>query len=360
MLGDRNHATLASLLASLFLVSSHAANGQAATALAPRAVVPRAEAPVRIDGRLEEYDRAFCTPVEYFNPNRKNRPGQIFYLWDDDAFYVGVRTLDEHPYTPEELFWTGDAVEWYFDARRGDAFLSRAWTAGAVHCFFAGVRQDKLEPRFVLRPGQETAIPKVGVRVAATRTAHGLEYEFKLPWSNFPDFHPASGQIIGLDAELSYSDGGARTYRSFAFGGPLSVEQPANLAAAELVDRIEPRHWKNSGPAMMPIRIDVPWQQDAAPRVEARIAIPPPARDVVGRIDFELRSLDDEPLGRYEAAEEEFLDDDGQFLVRTARWPLAVAPAGGYQVRAVAFDRSGTELTRVAPRLVSVNMEQGY
>jgi hypothetical protein len=325
-----------------------------------RGVVPRAQTAVAIDGQLKEYDKAFCTPLEYFNPNPKNRPAQFFCLWDDEALYVGVRTLDEHAFTPAEQFWTGDAVEWYLDTRRDDSFLSRNWSQGAVHCFFSGVRLDKLEPRFLLRPGQEGAIPKTGVQVASTRTRHGLEYEFKLPWVNFPNFHAAAGQVIGLDAELSYSDGGPRTFRSFVFGGPLSVQQPADLACVELVDVIERRHWKDCGPVLMPIRVDVPWFQQGTPQVEGAIAVPPVGREAVGKIFFEVRSLDEAPIGRYEASEEMVLEPEDAFVMRKARWPLTAAPAGRYQVQAIVLDSQGAELTRVAPRLASVNMEQGY
>jgi hypothetical protein len=325
-----------------------------------RGVIPRAQAAVTIDGKLREYEKAFCTPLEYFNTNRKNRPAQFYYLWDDEALYVGVRTIDEHAFTPQDLFWTGDAVEWYLDTRRDDSFLSRNWAKGAVHCFFSGVRLNALESRFLLRPGQEDAIPKTGVQVASTRTAHGLEYEFKLPWVNLPNFHAAAGQVIGLDAELSYSDGGPRVFRSFVFGGPLSVQQPADLARVELIDAIEPRHWRDCGPVMMPIRVDVPWSQDTKPQVEGAIAIPPVGAGIVGKIVFELRSLNDATIGQFEASDEIVIEPQGKFVMRKARWPLEAAPAGRYEVQAIVFDSKGAELTRVAPRLTSVNMELGY
>lgn len=74
-----------------------------------------------------------------------------------------------------------------------------------------------------------------------------MDVEFKLPWTNFPGFQPQAGVVIALDAELCYSDGGDRIFRSFAFGSPLSVQQPASLGEVELVDRIEPGYWKTSG-----------------------------------------------------------------------------------------------------------------
>src|SRR5437868_4109813 len=63
--------------------------------LAPgiRGVATRAPKNMKIDGDLSEFKGAFCTPLEYFNVDLKNRAAQFFYMWDDDAFYAGLRTL---------------------------------------------------------------------------------------------------------------------------------------------------------------------------------------------------------------------------------------------------------------------------
>jgi hypothetical protein len=331
-----------------------------------RAVAPRASAPLRVDGRLDDaaYQGALCTPVEYFHRDVANRAAQFFYLWDDEAFYVGLRTLDQAAYSPEAPLWEGDAVEWYFDVRRGDDFLSRSWpkapNAGAVHCFFTPMNLGEVKPRFTLRPGYEESIPREGVEVAAQRTEHGLEVEFKLPWENFPQFTPRAGEIIGLDAELSYSDGGPRSYRSFVFGSPLSVQQPANLARVKLVDELDQSGWEAGGPVMMPMRIDVPWSQEGEPQVVGQIALPPNGLERVGRIVFQVNDLSGKVLGEFEAKERRELAPTGNFAVREARWPAALAAPGRFQVQAIVFDSQGNELTRVAPRMVSVNIEPGY
>ena len=103
-----------------------------------------------------------------------------------------------------------------------------------------------LGPRFCLRPGYLDAIPKIVIEVAARETAHGTEVEFKLPWVNFPNFKPRLNEVIALDAELCYSDGGLRIYRTFTYGNPLGVSQPAALGKVQLVNRLEPSpgHWK--------------------------------------------------------------------------------------------------------------------
>ena len=325
-----------------------------------RAVIPRAQGPIQIDGRLDEYEDAFGAPLEYFNPDLKNRPGQFFFLWDDEAFYVGLRTLDQSPYSQEHPLWEGDAVEWYFDTRRGADFLNREWGRGSVHCFFTPMHLDQVKPRFCLRPGYEDAIPEIGIQVAAQSTSNGLEVEFKLPWENFPAFQARVGEIIGVDAELSYSDGDKRSDRSFLFGSPLSVQQPANLARVELVDKLERKHWKTCGPLMVPIRVDVPWQQATRPRVQAFAALPPNRADEIGKIAFQLLNMHGEVISEYVATEEEKLDDRGLFVRRVASWPTSESLPGQYLVRAIVYNHEGQELTRVAPRMVSVNIQQGY
>src|SRR4029078_1133218 len=142
--------------------------------------------------------------------------------------YAGLRTLDQKQAdnADDDHLWEGDAVEWYFDARRGDGFRSQTWptdAVGAVHCYWTGYKNADIQPRFCLRPNYLKQIPKIGVEVGARKTANGGAVDFKLPWANFPAFKAKVGEVLALDAELCYSDGGPRTYRSFVFGTPLSV-----------------------------------------------------------------------------------------------------------------------------------------
>ena len=103
-------------------------SGVGAEPLAPgvRGVATRTVAEMKIDGDLAEFRQAFATPVEYFNADLKNRAAQFFYMWDDEAFYAGLRTLDERQAdnADDNHLWEGDAVEWYFDTRQNDDFRS--------------------------------------------------------------------------------------------------------------------------------------------------------------------------------------------------------------------------------------------
>lgn len=283
-------------------------------------------------------------------------------MWDDEAFYAGLRTLDQKRAdpAPDDRLWEGDAVEWYFDTRRGPNFRSTKWTNdGAVHCYWTGLKGTEIKPRFCLRPGYLNAIPKIGIEVGARKTSYGMEVEFKLPWKNFPNFSPKAGEVIALDAEICYSDGKARVDRYFAYGSPLSVQQPASLAKIQLVDRLERDDWKACGPVLMPIRCDVPWEQPVKGQNQGMISLPPNHSDQVGKIVFRLTDLDEKAIGDFEA-QPQTMQAEGHFARAIANWPLDAAPPGGYHVTAIVYDKSGQELTRVAPRLVSTSTRQGY
>src|SRR5262245_37239010 len=60
-------------------------------------LIPKAQHPIVMDGKLDEWEGAFVTPLNATHPDLKNRATHIYYLWDNDALYVGVRALDTNP-----------------------------------------------------------------------------------------------------------------------------------------------------------------------------------------------------------------------------------------------------------------------
>jgi hypothetical protein len=330
-----------------------------------RGLATRAPKEMKIDGDLSEFKDAFGTPVEYFNADLKNRPAQFFYMWDETAFYAGLRTLDTHPanQADDAHLWEGDAVEWYFDTRQDASFRDAAWpktaNCGAVHCYWTGLKGTNVQGRFCLRPGFLEAIPNKGVEVAARRTATGMEVELKLPWANFPGFKAQMGKVIALDAELCYSDGGPRVFRSFVYGSPLSVQQPASLGKIELVEKVEPEYWKTCGQVLTPIRSDTPWTQEVKNQVLGYMALPPNQLEAIGKVTFQILGLDGKLLGEFPGEKETF-SADASFARAKARWPTDLALPGAHQLIGIVYDKNGQELHRVSPRTVSVNMLPGY
>ena len=330
-----------------------------------RGLATRAPEKMKIDGDLSEFAGAFCTPVNYFQLQKpdllKDRPAQFFYMWDDTAFYAGLRTLDTKQFngSDDAHLWMGDAVEWYFDTRRDENFRGIDWGKGAVHMYWTGYDKADVKPRWCLRPGYLDAIPGKGIEVGARKTPYGAEVEFKLPWENFPNFKPAPNEVIAVDAELCYSDGGTRLDRVFAYGSPLCVQQPAAQGMIQLVERLEPAHWKQCGAVLAPIRCDTAWTQKTKAMVTGQIALPPDHAEQIDKIVFRISDLAGKQLGEY-PAERKTIQEAGRFYLAEALWPADLAVPGEHTVIAVVTDKSGQELCRVAPRLVSAGWTQGY
>ena len=74
---------------------------------------------------------------------------------------------------------------------------------------------------------------------------------------------------------------------------------------------------------------------------------------------FRVLDLDGKTRGDYEGKIETF-DAEGNFQRAVAHWPNELAAPGAFQLFGIVYDKSGKELTRVAPRMVSVNMQPGY
>src|SRR5579871_2564493 len=82
---------IAAFLGFLLLVACRA---EAQLAPGVRGVATRAPKGMKIDGDLTPFKNAFCTPVDYFSFESKvlhERSAQFFYMWDDEAFYAGLR-----------------------------------------------------------------------------------------------------------------------------------------------------------------------------------------------------------------------------------------------------------------------------
>jgi hypothetical protein len=203
------------------------------------------------------------------------------------------------------------------------------------------------------------AIPGTGVEVAARKTSYGAETEFKLPWANFPDFEPGLNEVLALDAELCYSDGKGRVERTFAYGSPLSVQQPASQAPIQLVDRLEREHWKQCGAVMFTIRCDTAWTQPTQPQVTGYLAIPPNVREQVSKVVFRLLDTDGKQVADYEAVVQP-IELDGGFYRAVAVWPSDLVAPGRYLLTGIVYDREAKQRARVAPRMVSDHMQPGH
>src|SRR5690348_7526648 len=120
-----------------------------------RGLITQTNKKVALDGKLDEWPHAFCTPVHYNHRDLENRAAQFLYMWDEEALYIGLRALDKkmaNPGTNGAVF-NGDAVEFYLDTRPGENLRAKDWTKGAVHLFYSPFEGKEKKPRWVMRAG---------------------------------------------------------------------------------------------------------------------------------------------------------------------------------------------------------------
>jgi hypothetical protein len=325
--------------------------------LAPgvRGLVTLASTKVVLDGSLREWGNAFCTPVQYNHRDVENRAGQFFYMWDDEALYIGLRCLDEKQANnaPLESTYDGDAVEFYLDTRPGDALRGKDWTTGAIHLYFSPFQGGEIRPRWAMRRDIATSNTVLkGVEIGALHDENGYQVEFKLPWSNFPDFTPKLGAVLGVDAELCSGDGQKRLDRSFAYGSPLSVRQPASLGKVELVRVFDPDYLPVVGPAAFPFWVETPWDQPERAQVQAVVAIPPALADVVGEVEVRIHNTDGKIIKTIPARIEPFGPPNKGFLRAGAFWSIDDFAPNTYFATARIVARTDKMMAIVAPRMV--------
>jgi hypothetical protein len=325
--------------------------------LAPgvRGLVTLSPTKVIMDGRLREWSNAFCTPVQYNHRDVENRAAQFFYMWDDEALYIGLRALDLKQANQAALASTfdGDAVEFYLDARPGAELRDKDWTTGAVHLFYSAFQGEDVKPRWAMRQGIATSKTVLeGVEIGATRDEVSYEVEFKIPWKNFSGFVPRLGAVLALDAELCSGDGGKRTDRSFAYGSPLSVQQPASLGKVELVRVFDPDYFPLVGPAAFPFWVETPWLQPERAQVQAVVGIPPAFSEVVGEVEVRIHDTEGRIVKRIPARIEPFGPPEKGFLRAGAFWSIDDFAPNTYFATARIIARTEKTLVIVAPRMV--------
>jgi hypothetical protein len=163
---------------------------------------------------------------------------------------------------------------------------------------------------------------------------------------------PRLGAVLALDAELCSSDGGKRTDRSFAYGSPLSVQQPASLGKVELVKGFDPDYLPKVGPAAFPFWVETPWLQPERAQVQAVVAIPPAFAEIVGEVEIRIHDTDGKVIKTLPARIEPFGPPQKNFIRAGAFWSIDDYAPNTYFVTARIVARTDKVLTTVTPRMV--------
>jgi hypothetical protein len=305
-------------------------------------LIPKAEKPIKLDGKLDDWDGAFVTPVHVGHPAFANRGGHVLFLWDDDNLYVGLRCLDQKPahVGTDNQVWNGDAVEFYLDTRRDD--LGRAqFAAGTLHMFWTPFTGTEVKPRLQVRDLPAFRDFKLkGAEVAGEKTPWGYTAEFKLPWANFPDFKPKGGEVIGLDCELCSSDGGPRADRTFVYSSPRSVTTPSAFGRVQLVDKIDPAKLQPYGRALLPLAVTKSANYDW---LYGTVCVSPTVEKSVAKLEGKLLDSDGK-VKKTTPGAQRTLEGSGLVLWEGA-WELFDLPAGVYTVEVAALDKGNALIT---------------
>jgi hypothetical protein len=315
-------------------------------------LIPKASKPIKLDGKLDDWEGAFVTPVHVGHPDFANRGGMFLFLWDERNLYVGLRCLDQKPahIGPDNQIWNGDAVEFYLDTRRGDKLGAREFGPGTLHCFFTPFTKTQIKPRIQVRD-----LPAFkdfhlqGAELAAEKTPWGWTAEFKLPWANFPDFKARAEEVIGIDCELCSSDGGPRVDRTFVYSGPAAVGSPSAFGRVKLVEKIETESLKPLGRALLPLSLtrstNYPW-------LYGTVCVSPTVAGSVAKLEGKLVDAAGKVRKTSTGSKK---TQDGGFILWTGSWELFDLPPGIYTLQLMATDRTGKVITSRSEKVLHGN-----
>jgi acetyl esterase len=319
-------------------------------------LIPKAQKPITLDGNLDEWDGAFVTPVHVGHPDFANRGGQFLFLWDDQNLYIGLRCLDQHPghFGTDNQIWNGDAVEFYLDTRRGQQLGAAQFGPGTLHMFWTPFTKTDVKPRMQLRDLPAFKDFKLQrAEVAGAKTSWGYTAEFKLPWTNFPDFAAKAGEVIGIDCELCSSDGGPRVDRTFVYSSPAAVSTPSAFGRVQLVEKLDPQDLKPFGRALLPLSLtksaNYAWLYGSvclSPTIEASVT------------KLEGKTVDPDGSTRKTTLLSRKSLDGTDFTLWTGSWELFDLPPGIYTLELTALDRDGKVVSSRKERLLHGDLPQ--
>ena len=166
-----------------------------------------AAAPIRVDGRLSEWD-----PMRYpidqdpvdntpYDLERwsgySDLSGRMQLAWDRDYLYLGVEVTDDVHAQIETgaTLYRGDGGEIQFDANLGGDFNDTAFGSDDFHIGISPGDFGRLAPEaYLWTPGDRR---EPSILVAASPTGNGYELEIALPWRVL-GVTPADGSAFGF------------------------------------------------------------------------------------------------------------------------------------------------------------------
>ncbi len=209
--------TLAALLAILLApaFAERPAAAQTPSRAFPEMNATRREAPIRIDGALDEAEWRRATPVSGFIASEPiegvpaEADTEVYLLYDEDAIYVGARMLDDDPQSTFRQLtrrdFTGRVAD-YFEVSI-DSNLDRR-SAYTFRVSAAGVQEDRYTYDDTNSDGGWDAVWESG----AVLTDEGWTAELRIPLSQLRYTPSARPQTWGINFARRRNSAGEKSF----------------------------------------------------------------------------------------------------------------------------------------------------
>ncbi|MEI6521321.1 MAG: sugar-binding protein, partial [bacterium] len=186
----------------------------------------RAAQPVVIDGKLNDW--VLNAPVSYeVDPNAFDQKVKTYAMWDDQNIYLAYVVRDSSPMKnsgddPSAAFKSGDSLHFYMSTDNDPKGKSATGGLNDYHILmtiqkgkpviFAFRQQKAGVDKLTKISSPATSIdiawmgPVPGAEMAIVTSGGSYTAEVKLPLAFFDGFKPNTGQKIGTDVAVNFSD----------------------------------------------------------------------------------------------------------------------------------------------------------
>jgi hypothetical protein len=213
----------------------------------------RAKTPLKIDGKLDDWNKACPIPLlcenqltvhdKSYKWTPDNVSGVAYLQWDDKFLYFAAEVKDDvhAAKTTGDDTLSGDSIALAIhpanrapgkDDKAFVYYLSSAAPGGgsgattlyrpAAHC--GGLSSGQL--------ARDSSVYEIAIRTEGTTTI----YELKMPWSELGGINPAFGTKIGLSLLLNDNDGNSKAATMSWGDGLISGWAPSNFGIATFVE----------------------------------------------------------------------------------------------------------------------------
>ena len=208
----------------------------------------RSDAPIVIDGRLDEWRRTGVIRIArreqvqdapyYYHDRQVDDPASLWggrsdlsaearARWDDSYLYLGIRVWDDKLVTRDDLrkAYLGDSVEVFLSTHgRDEETPGRAAVKSCQICFRPASGKRRPDAWFVA-PGSDLGIESDAIRMASSRTSDGYLMEIALPFSDA--FRGEAGRIVGFDLAVNDADDSHGRKLQMVWAGARRKGRPA-------------------------------------------------------------------------------------------------------------------------------------